>query len=241
MSSKFALAIAFMLAPQLALAADVTGVPKIREADQVHIGNSRIRLSGIDAPSVDQLCLNTNGERWTCGVAARDELIRHTEKASWTCHLGRTDRRGRSLARCEVGGEDIQKWLVRNGWALSYAGFSHDYDADEKAAREAKAGMWKGAFIAPWDWRVRNKKTAILGSVKVPENAHAILLASASGPVAPSPDCTIKGNVNSSGECIYHKPTSRWYAQIKMQISKGTRWFCSVEEAEAAGCRETRR
>jgi endonuclease YncB( thermonuclease family) len=241
MPSKFALAIAFMLAPQLALGADVTGAAKIREADQVQIGSSRIHLSGIDAPSVDQLCLNTHGERWTCGVAARDELIKHTENRSWICHLGRTDRRGRSLARCEVGGEDIQKWLVRNGWALSYTRFSHDYDADEAAAREARAGMWKGAFIAPWDWRVRNKKTAILGAAKVPENAHAILLASASGAVAPSPDCTIKGNVNSSGECIYHKPTSRWYAQIKMQISKGTRWFCSVEEAEAAGCRETRR
>ena len=99
--------------------------------------------------------------------------------------------------------------------------------------------MWQGAFIAPWDWRVRNKKTTILGAVKPPENANAILLASASGAVAPSPDCTIKGNVNRSGECIYHKPTSRWYAQIKMKISKGTRWFCSVEEAEAAGCRET--
>jgi hypothetical protein len=55
------------------------------------------------------------------------------------------------------------------------------------------------------------------------------------------PDCTIKGNVNRSGECIYHKPTSRWYAQIKMHVSKGTRWFCSVDDAEAAGCRETRR
>ena len=71
--------------------------------------------------------------------------------------------------------------------------------------------------------------------------ALAILLASASGPVAPSPDCTIKGNVNRSGECIYHKPTSRWYAKIRMHIGKGTRWFCSVEDAEAAGCRETRR
>ena len=118
---------------------------------------------------------------------------------------------------------------------------SHDYDADEEAAREAKAGMWQGAFIAPWDWRVRNKKTTILGATKPPEGAHAVLLASASGPVAPSPDCTIKGNVNTAGECIYHTPTSRWYTQIKMKISKGTRWFCSVEEAEAAGCRETKR
>ena len=78
-------------------------------------------------------------------------------------------------------------------------------------------------------------------AAKPPANAHAILLASASGPVAPSPDCTIKGNVNSAGECIYHTPASRWYAQIKMQVSKGTRWFCSVEDAEAAGCRQTKR
>jgi endonuclease YncB( thermonuclease family) len=230
-----------LLLPATADAADITGVAKIHDGDQIQIGSQKIRLSGVDAPAVDQLCLNTQGERWTCGVAAREELTHYTDKKSWTCHVERTDRRGRMVARCMVDGEDIQKWLVKSGWALSYTRFSHDYDADEKAAREAKAGMWQGAFIAPWDWRIRNKKTAILGAAKPPENAHAILLASASGPVAPSPDCTIKGNVNGAGECIYHTPKSRWYAQIKMQISKGTRWFCSVEEAEAAGCRETKR
>lgn len=241
---RFLPAVAILLAlllPATANAADITGVAKIHDGDQIQIGSQKIRLSGVDAPSVDQLCLNTKGERWTCGVAAREELTHYTDKKSWTCHVERTDRRGRAVARCQVDGEDIQKWLVKSGWALSYTRFSHDYDADEKAAREAKAGMWQGAFIAPWDWRIRNKKTAILGAAKPPENAHAILLASASGPVAPSPDCTIKGNVNGAGECIYHTPKSRWYAQIKMQISKGTRWFCSVEEAEAAGCRETKR
>jgi endonuclease YncB( thermonuclease family) len=238
---RFFFALVAFLLPAMADAADVTGVPKIREGHLIHIGNARIRLGGIDAPSVDQLCLNTKGERWTCGVAARDELIHHAENKIWTCHVRQTDRRGRLIARCEVEGEDIQKWMVKNGWALSYVRFSHDYDADEKAAREAKAGMWQGAFIAPWDWRIRNKKTTILGSVQPSENAHVTLLASASGPVAPSPDCTIKGNVNRSGECIYHQPTSRWYAQIKMHIDKGTRWFCSVDEAEAAGCRETKR
>jgi endonuclease YncB( thermonuclease family) len=241
MYMKLLLALPLLLLPALAQAADIVGVPKIREGDQVTIGTTRIRLAGIDAPSVDQLCLDTQGERWTCGVVARDELIHHAGDKSWTCHVSQTDRRGRSVAHCEVNGEDIQQWMVKNGWALSYARVSHDYDADEKAARDAKAGMWQGAFIAPWDWRIRNKKTVILGASKPPESAHSILLASASGPVAPSPECTIKGNVNSAGECIYHTPTSRWYAQIKMKISKGTRWFCSVEEAEAAGCRETRR
>jgi len=243
MFMKFLPAIAaLLLLPAIAQAADITGPAKVREGDQIQIGASKIRLGGIDAPAVDQLCLNNSGERWTCGAAARDELIKHTDGKDWTCHVRQAaDRRGRVVARCEVDGEDIQKWMVKNGWALSYVRVSHDYDADEAAAREAKAGMWQGAFIAPWDWRVRNKKTTILGAAKAPPNAHAILLASASGSVAPSPDCTIKGNVNGSGECIYHKPTSRWYAQIKMQISKGTRWFCSAEEAEAAGCRETRR
>jgi endonuclease YncB( thermonuclease family) len=241
MLMKLVFAFPLLFLPALASAADVAGVPKIREGDTITIGTTRIRLGGIDAPSLDQLCLNSQGERWTCGVAARDELVRHVGDKSWTCHPQIIDRRGRSVARCEVDGEDVQKWLVRNGWALSYTRFSHDYDADEKAAREARAGLWAGAFIAPWDWRIRNKKTVIMGAVKPPETANAILLASASGPVAPSPDCTIKGNVNRSGECIYHTPSSRWYAQIKMHIDKGTRWFCSVEDAEAAGCRETRR
>jgi endonuclease YncB( thermonuclease family) len=237
----FAFALLLLSLPATAGAADIAGVPKIREADQLLIGNNRIRLGGIDAPSVDQLCLNNSGERWTCGVAARDELVKRFGNKSWTCRTRSTDRRGHIVARCEVDGQDIQKWLVASGWALAYVRFSKDYEADERAAREAKAGMWQGAFIAPWDWRVRNKKTTVLGATKPPESAKAILLASASGSVAPSPDCTIKGNVNRSGECIFHQPTSRWYAKIQMKISKGTRWFCSVEEAEAAGCRETKR
>ena len=60
---------------------------EVREGDAVQIGNSRLRLGGIDAPSVDQLCLNHSGERWTCGVAARDELIKHADNRPWTCHV----------------------------------------------------------------------------------------------------------------------------------------------------------
>jgi endonuclease YncB( thermonuclease family) len=239
---KLLTALLLLSLPAMAQAADITGVPKIREGDHLQIGNHRIRLGGIDAPAADQLCLNTKSERWACGAAARDELTKRFGGKSWTCHTRSvTDRRGRTVARCEADGEDVQKWLVSNGWALALTRVSRDYEGDEKAAREAKAGMWQGAFIAPWDWRVRNKKTAILGAITPPENAKAILLASASGSIAPSPDCTIKGNVNRSGECIYHTPSSRWYAKIEMKISKGTRWFCSVEEAELAGCRETRR
>lgn len=230
-----------LLAPVSAFAADIIGIAKVRNGDQVTVGSSRIRLAGIDAPSIDQLCLDTKGERWTCGIAARDELAKHFGDKEWTCTPTRTDRFGRTVAKCLSGGEDVQAWMVKHGWALSFVQYSRAYDADEKAARAARSGLWAGAFIAPWDWRVRNKKTSVLGAVKPRGSALAILLASASGPVAPSPNCTIKGNVNRAGVCIFHQPTSRWYAKIQMHVAKGTRWFCSVEEAVAAGCRETRR
>jgi endonuclease YncB( thermonuclease family) len=135
---KLLSAVLLLSLPAIAQAADITGVPKIREGDQLQIGNHRIRLGGIDAPAVDQLCLNTKSERWACGAAARDELIKRFEGKSWTCHTRAvTDRRGRTVARCEADGEDIQKWLVSNGWALAATRISRDYEADEKAAREA--------------------------------------------------------------------------------------------------------
>src|SRR3979490_606307 len=139
MTSKFLLAAILSLLPVLAQAAEITGVPRIREGDQIQIGSSRIRLGGIDAPAVDQLCLNNSGERWTCGAAARDELIKHVGNKSWTCHIRTTDRRGRTVARCEVEGEDIQKWLVSNGWALAYTRGSPEHDAHEKDERAATA------------------------------------------------------------------------------------------------------
>src|SRR5690349_22541515 len=127
---KLSLVLSVLLWPAVAGAADITGVPKIRDADQVQIGSIRVRLGGIDAPSVDQLCLNTKGERWTCGIAARDELIKHAGGRSWTCRARAIDRRGRTVARCEVDGQDIQKWLVGNGWALAYVRLSKDYESD---------------------------------------------------------------------------------------------------------------
>ncbi|MEA2820872.1 MAG: hypothetical protein QOJ86_2876, partial [Bradyrhizobium sp.] len=73
MLKKLLFAVPLLLLPAFASAAEITGVPKIRDGDQLQIGGTRIRLGGIDAPSSDQLCLNTKGERWTCGIAARDE------------------------------------------------------------------------------------------------------------------------------------------------------------------------
>lgn len=52
----------------------------------------------------------------------------------------------------------------------------------EEAAKAAKLGLWAGSFMMPWDWRHQDEDAA------------------------PDPACAIKGNINASGEKIYHLP-----------------------------------
>jgi endonuclease YncB( thermonuclease family) len=234
-------AIAMLLATTMAVrAADFTGVPHVVTGGAVNIGKARVRLAAVAAPALEQLCVDASGARWACGLAARDELAKYVGSKPWECQSTRVERFGRTLAKCTVDGEDIAKWLVRSGWAVALK-ISHDYDADEAEAKAAKAGLWAGAFIAPPDWRRRNKQAAVLGSLDVNPASRAILLRGRSASKPPSPECAIKGHVNRSGTCIYHLPGGRWYARVSMEPDNGDRWFCSKEEAELASCRETKR
>jgi endonuclease YncB( thermonuclease family) len=217
----------------------VTGMPRIVDGDTAQIGNTKIRFAGIDAPETDQVCLDAKGQKWACGVAARDALVKFSAGRPWDCDLSGMDRYGRALGKCFVEGDDISSWMVKSGWAMSFVRYSHDYDRDEERARETKSGLWSGAFIAPWDWRHRNEQTVVLGAVTVPANAQKLLLGAVSSEAAPIPDCVIKANV-SGRECIYHLPGDRWYGKINMDGS-GKRWFCTPAEAEAAGCRPPKR
>jgi endonuclease YncB( thermonuclease family) len=157
-TAKFAALITFAFTISATFAADVTGMPRIVDGDTIQIDVTKIRLSGIDAPETDQLCLDEKGQRWSCGITSRDELVRHAGNKPWTCHVTGTDRYGRSLATCEVNGEDIERWMVKSGWALAFVRYSHAYDNDETIARNAHIGLWAGAFIVPWDWRSRIRK-----------------------------------------------------------------------------------
>jgi hypothetical protein len=53
----------------------------------------------------------------------------------------------------------------------------------------------------------------------------------------PTAACAIKGNVNSRGEKIYHMPGWRDYERTDVKPEEGDVWFCTSEEAEAAGFR----
>ena len=75
--------------------------------------------------------------------------------------------------------------------------------------------------------------------------AMAALLASvliSAGPSSAGENdaCNIKGNVSTQGERIYHMPGDKYYDDTRISSSHGERWFCSEEEARAAGWRRSR-
>jgi endonuclease YncB( thermonuclease family) len=218
----------------------LSGSARVADGDTIEIEAHRIRLEGIDAPETDQVCLDAEGKPWTCGIAARDALSLRIAGRIVSCATRGEDRYGRILATCSVGGENLNAFMVREGIALDYAKYSREYTREEDIAREQQKGMWAGAFISPWDWRHRDSNTIILGALSVPVTAQAQLLAPASSATAPSPECTIKGNINRKGERIYHLPGQIDYAKINMRDPQ-KRWFCSEDEARAAGWRPAMR
>lgn len=68
----------------------------------------------------------------------------------------------------------------------------------------------------------------------------ALILASVFSALAQSGQCNIKGNVSTRGERIYHMPGDEYYEETRISASHGERWFCSAQEAEAAGWRRAR-
>ena len=55
-------------------------------------------------------------------------------------------------------------------------------------------------------------------------------------PIPPSPNCVIKGNIDTAtGDHFYHFPSCRHYSQIVLDLDIGEGFFCSEKEASAAG------
>jgi len=130
----------------------IVGRSSVIDGDTLDIHGMRIRLEGIDAPESRQPC-GGEGREWPCGQQAALALSDWIGDRPVTCHSRGTDRYRRTVARCFVGNDDMQAWLVSNGWALAYRRYSEDYVVAEEHASAAQAGMWRDDFVPPWEWR----------------------------------------------------------------------------------------
>ena len=204
--------------------ATLSGSARVIDGDTLEIRGRRIRLHGIDAPESAQRC-RSGGRSWPCGREATRALSVHIAGRPVVCKERDRDRYGRSVAVCRAGGEDLNTWMVAAGWALAYRKYSRSHVAEERAAKAAGRGIWRGDVVAPWEWR-KGKRLAGADTRTDAQQCNG----------RPA----IKGNISKDGSRIYHVPGGRYYERTRINRSKGERWFCSEAEARAAGWRRSR-
>ena len=109
-------------------AADRLGViTRIIDADTFEIGGTRIRLCGIDAPERDTRTGRAAARFARETLLGRQVLCRPVGEGTPCDSRSRRTSRGRLVAQCFVGGEDVAAMLVRAGHACDWRRFSGGY------------------------------------------------------------------------------------------------------------------
>ncbi len=208
----------------------LTGRADIIDGDSFEIGDTGVRLYGVDAPEGRQSCTR-DGREWACGNEAARTLRGLIGDRSVTCTRRDVDTYGRIVAVCRSGAVDLSAEMARSGFAVAYRRYSNDYVGEENEARAARRGIWAGDFEPPERYRRDDRREA-------PAQRRS---AEASSP-ARCGGCDIKGNINGDGDGdrIYHVPGSPSYDSTVVDESKGERWFRTESEARAAGRRRPR-
>lgn len=135
----------------------------VTDGDTLHVEGDVIRIFGIDAPELKQVCNKEDGKKWNCGEFAKSELIKILNLkedfgmvSNLDCTTINKDRYGRSVSLCFVNNINIGREMVRRGAAVAYKQYSLSYELDEDEARAELRGIWQGEFMKPWDWRAKN-------------------------------------------------------------------------------------
>jgi len=192
----------------------IAGPARVVDGDTLIIRDARIRLEGIDAPEASQQCRGIGGP-WSCGAAATRALSALVAGRDVQCQSSGTDKYGRVLAICWAGPLELNAEMVRRGLAWAFVRYSRRLVSVESEARRMRLGVWQSENETAWDYRAGRWSSAEISAPR---------------------GCAIKGNISHSGR-IYHVPWSPHYSSVRIDISRGERWFCSEAEAIAAGWR----
>jgi endonuclease YncB( thermonuclease family) len=204
-----------------ASAETVSGRASVIAADLLRIGDRKVRLEGIEPPDANQRCLRPGarpgGRTWPCGQDAREAMQRLVQGQQVTCKVGGKDKAGSVSGRCRVKDADLGEMLVKAGNVFADAGLMALYRGAEDAAKASKSGLWNSPEPErPAIWRDR--------------------LWAAAKREAPD-GCPIKGRVQGD-ERVYLLPWESNYTRVRVRKGRGERWFCTQDEAEAAGWRK---
>lgn len=212
----------------------------VKDAATIRLGDVTYRLAGIDAPELDQRCVNSFADPAACGVEARDALVKRIGGRGVSCRdLGPdTAFKGRRIGACVAGGDaaSLAEAMVADGYALSTA---QDLAAQQADAKAQRKGLWKGCFVAPQDFRNWATGAPLLGAA-CRDDKRAETTALLFPPEPPAPDgCSVKAKIAKRARLtgnvgVYQLRGCPSYASL----TKPNRWFCSEDDARAAGFRK---
>jgi endonuclease YncB( thermonuclease family) len=215
----------------------------VRDGGTLRLGDVTYRLDGIDAPALDQICIDEHADAWACGVEAREQLAKLIGDRQVRCEdLGLDPYKRRHIGVCSIEGESasLNALVIRQGLALNFEPSAKArFKEDEAAARDQRRGLWQGCFVAPQEFRRGKKDGALLGdSCRSDKDREIRAVLFPDDPVMP-PGCSIKGKLAVRARItgnvgVYHLQGCRSYPAL----TKPDRWFCSEEDAQAAGFRK---
>jgi endonuclease YncB( thermonuclease family) len=123
---------------------DLYARPAVEAAGLLRSGEATIRIAGIRAVAVDESCTGSKGKPWPCGVHGKSALQRLIRQRTISCEPGGVpDGNGGMARRCTVGGADIARWLVEQGWAVPDG--RSDLSAALETAKASRRGQWGDA------------------------------------------------------------------------------------------------
>jgi endonuclease YncB( thermonuclease family) len=234
----------FSISPIFSVSLGWAASPIVRDGGTLELGDTTYRLDGIDVPPFDQICIDDHADSWTCGVEARDQLVRLIGDRQVRCEDVGHDAtyKKRHVGVCTVEGEttSLNQLLVRQGFALDFEPSAKGrFRDDEAGARDNRRGLWKGCFVAPQEFRGGRKDGTLLGGSCRTDKDREIRAALFPEETAMPSGCSIKGKfavrARFTGNIgIYHLQGCRSYPAL----TKPDRWFCSEDDAHAAGFRK---
>lgn len=129
-------------------------VTRVVDGDTLEVDEKiSVRLAEIDAPERDQ----------PFGSEATRALARLTSKRTARFEVVDVDRYGRYVAHVFVGDVQVNREMVRRGFAWAYTRYVRDLDVIdlEKVARRQSRGLWalpEADRDPPWIWRRSSRK-----------------------------------------------------------------------------------
>lgn len=162
----------------------ISGHAEVIDGDSLSVGGNTVRLFGVDAPELEQICMRA-GERLRCGELAAGAVRDLIAGRQVGCEPMGYTRVGVAVARCRVVDDDLGRRLVQQGWALAFRRHSDAYALAQESAARSRAGLWAMSFASPWLWRANQQPASDKGERYLDRIAddHEVLIADeASGP-----------------------------------------------------------